>query len=173
MTNYSDVDATLLPEPDLLPAPGPPTGGFAHEDGTPSIPTATFFGFSLGMIGDRIFRDAPALLLLIYMINYLAIPPALAGVTVFIPKLLIIFVDPIVGTLSDRLNTPWGRRRPPMLAGATLASLSIWMFFHGPHFGRSVPQAIYMSVMAGIRPDRPWPAWLWKKAVTLVQGQWR
>ncbi len=113
----------------------------------PSISTATFFGFSLGMIGDRIFRDAPALLLLIYMTNYLAIPPAMAGVAIFIPKLLIIFVDPIVGTFSDRLNTPWGRRRPPMLAGAILASLSILMFFHVPHFAQPATQAVYMSVM--------------------------
>jgi GPH family glycoside/pentoside/hexuronide:cation symporter len=141
LTNYSDVDPTLLPEPGLI------TSDALTAGGPGSISTATFFGFSLGMIGDRIFRDAPALLLLIYMTNYLAIPPALAGVAIFIPKLLIIFVDPIVGTFSDRLNTPWGRRRPPMLAGALLASLAILMFFHVPHFGKPVPQAIYMSFM--------------------------
>ncbi len=141
LTNYSDVDPTLLPEPGLI------TGDALKRGAPSSISTATFFGFSLGMIGDRIFRDAPALLLLIYMTNYLAIPPAMAGVAIFIPKLLIIFVDPIVGTFSDRLNTPWGRRRPPMLAGAVLASLSILMFFHVPRFGNPAPQAIYMSVM--------------------------
>ncbi len=59
------------------------------------------FGFSLGMIGERIFRDAPALLLLLFMTDYLAIPPALAGVAIFIPKIVIAFVDPLVGTLSD------------------------------------------------------------------------
>jgi GPH family glycoside/pentoside/hexuronide:cation symporter len=123
LTNYSDVDPTLAPEPGLLPEVGRITGSAPHRAAPSSISTATFFGFSLGMIGDRIFRDAPALLLLIYMTNYLAIPPAMAGVAIFVPKLLIIFVDPIVGTFSDRLNTPWGRRRPPMLAGAILASL--------------------------------------------------
>ncbi len=141
LSNYSKVDPTLLPEPGLI------TGEALAAGAPASISTATFFGFSLGMIGDRIFRDAPALLLLIYMTNYLAIPPAMAGVAIFIPKLLIIFVDPMVGTFSDRLNTPWGRRRPPMLAGALLASLSILMFFHVPHFGQPVPQAIYMSAM--------------------------
>ncbi len=112
-----------------------------------SMSTMTFFGFSLGMIGDRIFRDAPALLLLLYMTNYLAIPPALAGLAIFIPKIIIIFIDPMVGTLSDRLNTPWGRRRPPMLVGGILAGLSFLMFFHVPHFGSAPLQALYMSAM--------------------------
>jgi GPH family glycoside/pentoside/hexuronide:cation symporter len=99
------------------------------------------------MVGDRIFRDAPALLLLFYMTDYLAIPPAMAGLAIFAPKLLIMFVDPMVGMLSDRLNTPWGQRRPLMFVGALLASLSILMFFHVPHFAGPVPQAIYMSAM--------------------------
>jgi GPH family glycoside/pentoside/hexuronide:cation symporter len=123
--------------------------GAAPDPATPhkraAISTATFFGFSLGMIGDRIFRDAPALLLLIYMTNYLAIPPALAGLAIFIPKLLIVFVDPMVGALSDRLNSPWGRRRPLMFVGAILTSISLVMFFRVPHFPDALQQATYMS----------------------------
>jgi GPH family glycoside/pentoside/hexuronide:cation symporter len=117
--------------------------------GTPSVPT--LFGFSLGMIGDRIFRDAPALLLLIFMTDYLAVPPALAGAAVFIPKLLIMFVDPMVGTLSDRLQSRWGGRVPLMFAGAIIASASIVLFFHLPHVGSAFVQAAGMSaaVFAG------------------------
>ncbi len=137
MINSSEVDPRLLPEPGLLPQEVPETPR--------TISAATVFGFSLGMIGDRIFRDAPALLLLIFMTNYLAIPPALAGIAIFLPKTLIIFVDPMVGVLSDRLNTRWGRRRPLMLAGALLTSLSVLMFFHVPKFGQALPQAAYMS----------------------------
>jgi len=104
-------------------------------------------GFSLGMIGDRIFRDAPALLLLIFMTDYLAVPPALAGAAVFIPKLLIMFVDPVVGTVSDRLHTRWGGRVPLMFVGALIASASIVMFFHVPVFAGSLAQAVYMSLI--------------------------
>jgi Na+/melibiose symporter-like transporter len=111
------------------------------------LSTPTLFGFSLGMIGDRIFRDAPALLLLLFMTNYLAIPPALAGTAIFIPKILIVFVDPMVGTLSDRLRTPWGRRRPLMLAGGILAGLAIIMFFHVPHFASTTLEAAYLSLI--------------------------
>ncbi len=119
--------------------------GLSDASSRASLSVGRTLGFSLGMIGDRIFRDAPALLLLIYMTNYLAIPPALAGVAIFIPKIVIIFVDPMVGTLSDRLTTPWGRRRPLMFLGALLASISLLMFFHVPRFAGPVLQATYMS----------------------------
>jgi GPH family glycoside/pentoside/hexuronide:cation symporter len=111
------------------------------------LSTGTLFGFSLGMIGDRIFRDAPALLLLLFMTNYLAIPPALAGTAIFVPKILIVFVDPMVGTLSDRLRTRWGRRRPLMLVGGILAGLAIVMFFHVPHFASPTVEAAYLSLI--------------------------
>ncbi len=112
---------------------------------TPRLSILGFTGFSMGMIGDRIFRDAPALLLLLFMTDYLAIPPALAGMAIFIPKILIMFIDPMVGTLSDRLRTRWGRRRPPMFVGAILSASSIVLFFHVPRFATSLEQAIYMG----------------------------
>jgi GPH family glycoside/pentoside/hexuronide:cation symporter len=112
-----------------------------------ALSPTTLFGFNLGMVGDRIFRDAPALLLLLFMTNYLAIPPGLAGTAIFVPKMLIMLVDPIVGTLSDRLDTRWGRRRPLMLIGAVLSSASIVLFFHVPRFDTAFAQAVYMSLM--------------------------
>jgi GPH family glycoside/pentoside/hexuronide:cation symporter len=111
------------------------------------LTTPALFGFSLGMIGDRIFRDAPALLLLLFMTNYLAIPAALAGTAIFIPKILIVFVDPMVGSFSDRLQTRWGRRRPLMLIGALLAGAAIVAFFHVPHLPSPLLEAVYMSVI--------------------------
>lgn len=37
-------------------------------------------------------------------------------------------VQPIIGTLSDKTNTRFGRRRPYLLGGAILASLALWAF---------------------------------------------
>jgi GPH family glycoside/pentoside/hexuronide:cation symporter len=125
-------------------------GGRALNPKPDALSPAVCAGFSVGMIGDRIFRDAPALLLLLFMTNYLGIPPALAGAAIFVPKLLIIFVDPLVGALSDRLNSRWGRRRPLMFVGAILASASVLMFFHVPRLGSPMLQAIYMSLIVFI-----------------------
>lgn len=119
----------------------------SNIDRSAPLSLRTQLGFSLGMIGDRIFRDAPALLLMIYMTNYLAIPAAMAGVAIFVPKLLIMIVDPMVGTFSDRLNSRWGRRRPLMLIGALMSSAAIVLFFHVPHFATPFAQSVYMSAM--------------------------
>lgn len=34
--------------------------------------------------------------------------------------------DPLVGALSDHINTPWGRRRPWIVAGTPIALVSLW-----------------------------------------------
>jgi GPH family glycoside/pentoside/hexuronide:cation symporter len=106
-----------------------------------------YVSYGLGMMGERIFRDAPALLLLVFMTNYLAVPPAVAGIAVFIPKIVVIVVDPLVGVLSDRLRTPWGRRRPLMLAGALLTSLGFIALFYVPALGSPVARAAYVCVI--------------------------
>ena len=110
-----------------------------------ALSTGALLGFSFGMVGDRIFRDAPALLLLIFMTSALGVPPAMAGTAIFVPKILIMFVDPVVGNLSDRLQTRWGRRVPLMFAGAVLASLSMLLFFHAPRMQTPALEAVYMS----------------------------
>lgn len=122
------------------------TPDLAHQP-MPQLSVARVFAFSIGMIGDRIFRDSPAFLLLLFMTDYLGIEPALAGAAIFIPKTIIIFVDPLVGTLSDRLDTRWGRRRPLMFAGSLLASISLLLLFRVPPLGSQGALAAYMSLM--------------------------
>ncbi len=111
------------------------------------ISLGLYGAYGVGMIGERIFRDAPALLLLVFMTNYLAIPAAIAGLVVFLPKIVMILFDPLVGSLSDRLRTPWGRRRPPMLVGAVLTSVAFVALFHPPAFAAVSARAIYMGFM--------------------------
>jgi len=123
-----------------------------HHDHDAATPPGTisfwlYAGYGVGMIGERIFRDAPALMLLVFMTNYLAIPAALAGIVVFLPKILMILFDPLVGSLSDRLTTRWGRRRPPMLVGAVLTSASFVLLFHPPEIAAVAGRAVYMGVI--------------------------
>ncbi len=37
-------------------------------------------------------------------------------------------VQPVIGTISDKINTRFGKRRPFLLLGAILASLALWAF---------------------------------------------
>ncbi len=54
------------------------------------------------------------------------------GTVLLIARLWDMFTDPVIGILSDRLPTPFGRRRTWMVAGLPLLLVSAWMLFLPP-----------------------------------------
>ena len=102
-------------------------------------------GYGTGMVGGQIFRDAPALLLLFFMTDTLEIPAAMAGIAIFVPKIWVVFADPLAGIASDRVNTRWGRRRPFVLFGGLLTAACFILLFHVPHFETAFARSAYVS----------------------------
>lgn len=64
-----------------------------------------------------------------YYADDLALPLASVGMAIAISRLLDVFTDPIMGILSDRWHTRWGRRKPWLVLGTPLLMLSTWMVF--------------------------------------------
>lgn len=62
----------------------------------------------------------------------LGIPLYAMSVVIFAARLSDAFTDPLIGVLSDRTKTPWGRRKPWIVAGAPLLMLSIYKLFIPP-----------------------------------------
>ncbi|MDE2464011.1 MAG: MFS transporter [Alphaproteobacteria bacterium] len=54
---------------------------------------------------------------------------ATTGLVFSLCRIADVFIDPLMGYLSDRLRTPFGRRRPMVLLGTPLLALGIWMVF--------------------------------------------
>ena len=105
----------------------------------------TLLGFGVGSLGTGIFSTTPGVLLLYFLTDTLAVPAALAGLAVFLPKAWDVIADPIMGFLSDRTRSRYGRRRPYLLAGA-LAMLVTYVFlFTVPVF--ESPMASFWYVM--------------------------
>ena len=50
----------------------------------------------------------------------------------FAARLSDAFTDPLIGVLSDRTKSRWGRRKPWIVAGAPLLMLSLYMLFVPP-----------------------------------------
>jgi GPH family glycoside/pentoside/hexuronide:cation symporter len=113
------------------------------------VSLATGLGYGIGMVGERMFRDAPALLLLVFMTNYLGISAAQAGVAIFLPKLLLLFVDPLVGYTSDRCARPSGRRKPFLVAGAFLSAIAFVLMFNVPTITSAALRTVYMTLLIG------------------------
>jgi GPH family glycoside/pentoside/hexuronide:cation symporter len=98
-----------------------------------------------GQIAVQIFRDLPSLLLLFYMTQLLAIPPALAGAAIFIPKLFwAVLCDGAVGIFSDKLRQRFARRHF-LLIGAALVPLAMVLLFSGTTAVTAEARALHIS----------------------------
>lgn len=113
----------------------------------PKLSVPFQLGFGIGQVGGSILANTPALILLFFMTDMLAIPPALAGLAVFIPKLWVIVFDPLMGRISDHTTSRWGRRRPYILAGALGCGVGFYFLFDVPAFDTVTERFIYMTVM--------------------------
>ena len=90
-------------------------------------------GYALGAFGTGVFSTVPTVLLLYFCTETLKMPPALAGLAVFLPKVWAVIWDPTVGVWSDRTRSPIGRRRPFLLAGGIGVSVAFLALFSWPY----------------------------------------
>src|SRR5882724_12366325 len=94
------------------------------------VPTRRRFLWGLGGATEFLtYNSLNGLMDAIY-INAMALDPKIIGLALSIPRLLDLFIDPILGHLSDNTRSRWGRRRPWMAFGAVLsATIAILMWY--------------------------------------------
>ena len=88
-------------------------------------------GWGLADMGVVVFVIVKQLLLS-FLTNYLNVPVGIAGLLTTSVLIFDIITDPIVGYLSDRTNSRWGRRVPWMVIGAVILSGGIIGLFGVP-----------------------------------------
>jgi GPH family glycoside/pentoside/hexuronide:cation symporter len=59
----------------------------------------------------------------------LGLPLAAVGAAIAASRLLDVVTDPLIGSLSDRFETRWGRRKPWMVVGTPLFLVAVWQVF--------------------------------------------
>ena len=114
------------------------------------IPQGIRVSWGAGALGVALLMNAIGILALFYMVNVLGMEPALAGTLYFLTKLLDIVSDPVVGSWSDRIKSPAGRRRPFMLAGAFVSACSFVLIFTTPIFDAQWLTAAYIFAALAI-----------------------
>lgn len=91
-------------------------------------------GWAVGELAIASYVGLSMAFMLFYCTQVLAIPPALAGIALLVPRLIDAFSDPLMGAISDRTVSRHGRRRFYLLIGAPLLALSFGaVFFVDPH----------------------------------------
>lgn len=101
------------------------------------LPIRVKLGFGIGDLGGNLFFTAMGFYSLIYLTDTVGIPAALAGTAVLLGKFWDAVTDPMMGFISDRTRSRWGRRRPYFLFGALPLLLTMWYFFSAPDFSNS------------------------------------
>lgn len=106
-----------------------------------------YIGFGIGGLGTGLVVQTPTLLLMIYMTDSLAIPAALAGFAMFFPKIFDVITDPVMGMITDRTRSRWGRRRPYLFIGGLITGIAMIFLFSTPMFDAVNTRLIYVIVL--------------------------
>lgn len=115
----------------------------------------TKLAYGAGDFGPAITANILVFYLLFFLTDVAGIPAALAGSVLMIGKIFDAINDPIIGLLSDRTRSRWGRRLPWMLAGMVPFTVLNWAQWLIPHFSddRLINQwglfAYYVAIAMG------------------------
>jgi GPH family glycoside/pentoside/hexuronide:cation symporter len=106
-----------------------------------------YFGWSLGTLAMSTLLNTQTALLMAYLINVLGIGPAVAGSLMFISKIYDGVTDPMMGVISDKTQSRWGRRRPYLLVGGVLCAASVVAMFSIPQLNGVMLYAWVLGVL--------------------------
>ena len=92
--------------------------------------TNTFkINYSIGAVANGIKTDTFTFFLLFFYSNIIGLNPGLAGLAIFIALCFDAVTDPLMGTISDRTNSKYGRRHPYMMISFMPMSLGYILLF--------------------------------------------
>ena len=89
-------------------------------------------GWGLADMGINVFVVVKQLLVFTYLTTFLGVPANVAGMVTFIVLAFDVVTDPLVGFLSDRTKSRWGRRAPWIFVGALVLAAGIVGLFAVP-----------------------------------------
>ncbi len=95
-----------------------------------AIPVMAAFGF--GQLGEALVTIGFTTFLLYYYNQVLGVSGTITGIALAISLFVDAAVDPIAGSLSDRLRSRWGRRHPFILLSAIPLGGCFFLIFNPP-----------------------------------------
>ncbi len=95
------------------------------------LPWRIIIGWGLGAacLGATNFAKV---LVLGFLVDYVGMAAAIAAGIVALSTLVDVFTNPVIGNISDRTRSRWGRRLPFMFFGALLLCLAWALMFNAP-----------------------------------------
>ena len=104
------------------------------KNSTQKVSFAEKVGYSLGDGSANLIFQMMMMFQLFFYTDVLGIKATAAGIILLVARFFDAFVDPVVGIVSDRTNTRWGKYRPWVLWTAIPFALVFVLAFSTPDF---------------------------------------
>jgi Na+/melibiose symporter-like transporter len=96
------------------------------------LPRSTKLWYAAGQAAEGIKNEAFTLFLLFYYTQVVGLSGVLAGRAILIALLFDAITDPLIGVVSDRLRSSWGRRHPFLYAAPLPLAVGFYLVFAPP-----------------------------------------
>lgn len=131
--------------------------------------TVNFLNLALGFLGLQ-FAWQMRIILSGPVTENLGATPWLYGLIWLAGPFTGMVVQPLIGALSDKTKSRFGRRRPYLLGGAIIASIALWLFPNSGNianlFGQNVPAWTGLLIAAIF-------IWIIDACINIAQGPYR
>lgn len=107
----------------------------------------TKFSYGLGDWGTSAATAARNLYWLFFLVNVVGLDPGFAGIIVLIGRLWDSINDPLIGIISDRISSRWGRRRPFLLFGAVPFGVFFFLLYYVPPIASTSWLGVYYTAI--------------------------
>lgn len=113
---------------------------------TPHLPRRVKLLYGAGDFGFSLTSTILGAYLAIFLTDVVGVAPGIAAAAIFIGRSSDYLNDPIIGHLTDRTRSRWGRRRPYLLFGAVPFALAFTMLWWIPPWQAPVALAVYYAL---------------------------
>ncbi len=120
-------------------------------DGIGTLRRTTKLAYGVGDVGAAIAAQVTGFFLTAFLLDVALLPATFVSVIVLISNLWDAVTDPLVGNLSDRTKTRWGRRRPWLLFGAVPFGLAFFAQWVVPPGGVWALAAYYLIMTLAMK----------------------
>lgn len=111
-----------------------------------TLPFKTKLLYGFGDIGFSLTTTILGAFFAIFLTDVVGLAPGVAAIAIFVGRSWDYINDPLIGHLTDRTRTRWGRRRPFLLFGALPFGLAFCLLWLRPPFESQVALAVYYAL---------------------------